>query len=661
MITVILHQTQKQITNYKSQITNLLDKEDELVIVQDENASTGDIADTKNVTFRTINKTCNIVSLYNVIVEESNKQSDILLISDCVIIHGDAIKKMHSCLHTAEKNAIVNGQEIENKRSLIKTAEKYLTDDYSLSIETNIHCMMIKREVINTLGFLDTSYTTLKYALMDYYCRINRFGFSSITAHHALFSYSERVETIESEDDKTRFLTQHTHWEKKEKQSAKQGEHPAVQFLTLLDKEYYTKKRILFDCIIMPAMYCGTSEYQLSIFEAFNRIYGEKYDIFLYINKDAAEFFDLECKYDNILYPGTISGTFHLGYAPNQLMFYEPQVLMNERCLFNVQTMFDIMMVRIDEHTQIDVNGDVELGIRLCDGIVFISNFTKNDFLSCFNNKIDINNKQLRVIYPATRLASSKEDVCELPYENYFLVIGNKYKHKAIKEVVDAVKYSEHNYIIIGYGENGFIEPNIYNYRSGYIEDDFLSYLYENSTAVIFPSLYEGFGLPVVVSLKNNKRVILKNNEVNNELREYFSEFKENFLFFDNFNEIGEIINSTDFSHELKQANYIDTWDRVADELETLFNDILESEVDIDELKKRWYLYKLTEAKMENAEEMIAAQRSEISYLTTEIVPILSKPFEMRKLFPLLSFAIKTYIRNRHNKLLGYIRNLKKS
>jgi len=507
---------------------------------------------------------------YNRLVNEADKSADIMLLSDCIELHGDIEKSMSSCLYAAEKHAIVYGQEIENRKSLIETARRYLPE-YEMTVKVNTCCVLIKRSVIESFGFLDTSYNSLHYALMDFYCRLNRFGFSAVVSYHSLYSCnkedSEPVPLSSEANDKELFESEYSYWSDKVKRIERYGANPCVEFLKVIDNDYYPKKRILFDCVIMPAMYCGTSEYQLSAFDAFYNKYKDKYDIFLYTNREADEYFDLCGKYSNIFYPDTIEGVFHLGYAPNQLMFYESMQTLNKHCLKVVQTLYDIMIVRIDEHVAYDVSNNIKAGVNLSDGIIFISKFTKDDLIACYASDLDLSDTKLRVIYPATGFSAAKKEY-DLPYKNYFLVVGNSYKHKAIKETIDVISNMKHNFIVIGYGEDEAVTPNIYSYKSGNLDEDFLNFLYEKSTAVLFPSLYEGFGFPIVISLKNNKRVIVNDNPLNRELMEHFKDFTNHFLLFNDFAQIRNIIENTDFSAKSAFVDYTDTWDRVATEMD---------------------------------------------------------------------------------------------
>jgi hypothetical protein len=601
----------------------------------------------------------------NKLVSEADKAADIMLLSEYIEPHGDISKSMSSCLYAADKHAIVYGQEIENNKSLIETAREYLPE-YDLTVQGNACCVLIKRSVIKTFGFLDTSFKSLQYALMDFYCRVNKFGFSSVVSYHSLYSLKDgedkgtgSLSTTSLSPDKALFELRYDYWEDKIKRLERHGVNPCAEFLKVLDNEYYPKKRILFDCVIMPAMHCGTSEYQLSVFDAFYRKYKDKYGIYLYTNREADEYFDLCGKYENIFYPETLEGVFHLGFAPNQLMFFEPMRTLDKHCLKIVQTLYDIMMVRIDEHVVDDVSKNVEAGIYLSDGIVFISNFTKDDFKACFANNRDLPDKMLKVIYPAAGFDEAKKEY-DLPFESYFLVIGNSYKHKAIKETIDVITNLQHNFIIIGYGDNETVAPNIHSYKSGNLDEDFLSFLYAKSTAVLFPSLYEGFGFPVVISLKNKKRVIINDNSLNKELMEHFKEFADYFLLFDDFAQIGDIIESKDFSVASAFTEYNDTWDRVATELESFFDEILGEKTDKNKLNRRSNLFSMVEANLINAEPLIKTLKEENKKQHDHIVELgiaYRQITEERRLLSLIKFSAKTFIRNR---CPGLVRLLKR-
>ncbi|MBU1119088.1 glycosyltransferase family 4 protein [Patescibacteria group bacterium] len=110
--------------------------------------------------------------------------------------------------------------------------------------------------------------------------------------------------------------------------------------------------------------------------------------------------------------------------------------------------------------------------------------------------------------------------------EPYLLYVGNVYPHKNIERLVRAFKRARENpelkniHLTIVCKEDYFLSEikkivknecidNV-NF-TGYISDDELACMYSNSLAYVFPSLYEGFGLPPLEAMGHGIPVIASN------------------------------------------------------------------------------------------------------------------------------------------------------
>jgi len=542
-----------------------------------------------NISYHTVEEN-SVVTAYNKIIESTYEHFDFLFLTDSITyLHEKFFENMFDVLNAAEKHAIVCGRAVDNSHVSIETIKKYLPS-YSNLLRPKSDCMLVKKGLFGNFGFLNDSYDKFFDAFTDFYMRINNFGFSVVVANYAFYKSEHSVMDSENE---TR-LKQVFHIGKESLYDKYEAAACEI-FLDLIVGEAHKKKKVLFCFANVLAHHTGTSEFSLSLYESFYKLYKDKYDIHVFISREADLYHKVSDKYDNIIYPDTISGTFDLCFVTSQLQFIEQQLMLNRHCLKIVQTMFDIIMLRCNEHPYF--NGNLKTSFRLSDGMVFISNFGANDFGAYFHGNIHAKNIPHKTVYLSSDIPVLCSSTHELPFTSYFLIIGNKFKHKAIKETIDAVSKTKFNYIIVGYGDGSFIEENIYGYQSGHLDTDFLNFLYVNCTAVIFPSQYEGFGLPIAIGLKNKKRVIVSNVELNRELQEYFRAFENYFLFFDNFSQIPEIINRIDFSEELPSAEYTVTWDNAAVEIEVFFEEILNTEVNVDKLNERWYLFNFIEEK----------------------------------------------------------------
>lgn len=105
----------------------------------------------------------------------------------------------------------------------------------------------------------------------------------------------------------------------------------------------------------------------------------------------------------------------------------------------------------------------------------------------------------------------------------YFLVVGRIEKRKNTARIVEAFELfknkniSNHKLILIG--KNGFgckeTEDKIANSKNkndiikeGYVDDKKLLILYKNASALVYPSLYEGFGFPTLEAMSLGTPVI---------------------------------------------------------------------------------------------------------------------------------------------------------
>lgn len=158
---------------------------------------------------------------------------------------------------------------------------------------------------------------------------------------------------------------------------------------------------------------------------------------------------------------------------------------------------------------------------RLCeaaDRIIAISETTKKDIIDIFDTPED----KIKVIYHATNFDSihmSKPDI-NFQEKNYLLFTGNRDKYKNFLTfliAVSSILKAEMNLILVCTGpdfnkiEKKWIkdlelEESVLHYYCA--NDNELAYLYGNAECFIFPSLYEGFGLPLLESFACNCPVV---------------------------------------------------------------------------------------------------------------------------------------------------------
>ncbi len=215
--------------------------------------------------------------------------------------------------------------------------------------------------------------------------------------------------------------------------------------------------------------------------------------------------------------------------------------------------------------------------------IVCVSEFTKKELLKFIP---EVNSNKISVIYNGVDVKWRNIRKIRSPHDNsYYIFVGNVKPHKNLHRLLEAFKRVAKNIkqdlIIVG-KKDGFItgdnniKEDIRGYEdriffTGYISDELLMQYVAYSDALIFPSVYEGFGLPPLEALAAGKRIIVSNVASMPEVCDGYADY------FDPYS-IEDIANKFEYTCK-KQVPDDGFWDRYdwlnnVKSIVDLFNDI---------------------------------------------------------------------------------------
>lgn len=156
--------------------------------------------------------------------------------------------------------------------------------------------------------------------------------------------------------------------------------------------------------------------------------------------------------------------------------------------------------------------------------IVTVSNFSKKELIE----KNKTNFQKIRVVHNGVNRIENpkiKQTNNDLLSKSYLLYVGNVKPHKNLSNLLDAfeiIQEKENIDLIIVGKKDGFITPDKKVLKkaeslgskvifTGFISDELLAEYYKNAIALVFPSLYEGFGLPPLEAMVMKCPVISSN------------------------------------------------------------------------------------------------------------------------------------------------------
>lgn len=168
-----------------------------------------------------------------------------------------------------------------------------------------------------------------------------------------------------------------------------------------------------------------------------------------------------------------------------------------------------------------------DYSVRKAAKIITISNSSKNDIINYY--KVD--SDKVVVVYPGIKMESSKFKIQSSKFltesygveKKYILFVGTLQPRKNISKLIEAfsnLKNKDLDLVIVG--KKGWLyeeileAPDKFGVEKSvkfldYVSDEDLPSLYKNAICLVFPSLYEGFGLPVLEAMKHGCPVLASN------------------------------------------------------------------------------------------------------------------------------------------------------
>ena len=151
-----------------------------------------------------------------------------------------------------------------------------------------------------------------------------------------------------------------------------------------------------------------------------------------------------------------------------------------------------------------------------CEKLITVSESTRNDLLKVFPH-ISKLAERTQVVYEAATVSMKENPEIFRKFQldkPYFLYLGELRPHKNVGRVIQAFMQfksqaapgADIRLIVAGKPHKSFVMPADAHRDdiifTGYVKDDDAYTLYSNALAFCLPSLYEGFGLPILEAMK---------------------------------------------------------------------------------------------------------------------------------------------------------------
>ena len=381
-------------------------------------------------------------------------------------------------------------------------------------------CLLVRHAMLVEFGLFDEVYGGGYNEENDFIRRCNRRGYRAVLANHAYVhhlggvSFALSAQTTDTREVANReiLLGRYPEYDTVVARWFAGAEYRAQRLLSGLVSDEDGRWRLLFDCSALRPSYNGTFEYIRALLTAFAARHAGDFDIAVLCEQDAFAFHDL----DRIVGLRRIDAAAALARpAAAVVRLTQPFSFADLAPLGDYAPVCAVLMldtIAMDCQQLDDVGLDAVWATMAdsIDALGFISTFSRDQF----RRRFDVPG---RVVEFVSRCSTDVADYRPFADDRTaeqggdgVLLVGNHYPHKHVREALTALRDAVPDLPVTVLGAE--VEPGagVAAYYAGDQPQALVDDLYRHADVVLFPSHYEGFGLPILHGLARRRPVVAR-------------------------------------------------------------------------------------------------------------------------------------------------------
>jgi len=526
---------------------------------------------------------------------------DILLLNSDTRITAGAIEELAKVLHLHEKHGCATPRSNNATVYSVPVFERFepeasfqlwrqlrpLYPRFQVMPTAVGFAMLIRNEVLAHFGSFDEIYSPGYNEENDLVCRMNRHGYSAVMANYAFVyhfegaSFGGRRKKLE-QGNRVILDGRYPEYSRVVSEHFRIFMDPVDRFAALWAPH---RKRILFDLYHLPAKYSGTCEFALNLLLHLAPLLEADYELQIGLSGEARSFFESDLVgYTIFDETRTPEERFDLVFKPCQLFQWEEMHRMARLGARVCYTQQDSIAVRCRYLSAANVVILQGCSPDLADRVITISKFSQTDFEAFYDKPVNF-----EVIHQGTQPTYIQE---ARPVEPRILVVGNQYQHKGVHQAVSSLRGLS-KIAVLGGEPDEPLSPDIEWARSGALGRTEIAEMLVNATVVVYPSYFEGFGLPVLDALALGRPVVVLAMEVSRELAALTKD--PNLHLAATHTEMRSLV-ETLLQGAAHAAQPQRTWKDVAVDYARSLTEVVERPIDAGLLRRRWRLVSMLDA-----------------------------------------------------------------
>lgn len=207
---------------------------------------------------------------------------------------------------------------------------------------------------------------------------------------------------------------------------------------------------------------------------------------------------------------------FAAAFRPSQPWALSELIDLHRAAAVNVFLMLDTIAWDVVYTAPNQLDATWRFAAQYADALLFISDFSRQRFATRFPVHADVRMDVCHLsLDPADYVdADANRKAADTPF---WFVVGNHYDHKHLQPTVALLSraFPTTRLAVLGAAANG---QRVNGHASGQLTERDVQALFAGAELVIFPSLYEGFGLPIVNALAYGRPVVARDSALLREI-----------------------------------------------------------------------------------------------------------------------------------------------
>ena len=271
-------------------------------------------------------------------------------------------------------------------------------------------------------------------------------------------------------------------------------------------------RRLLLNCRGLTMLHNGTSKCVLGMLDGFAAL-DAPWQIDILADAAAAEFHGMAARYPQFnRRSGDVPGGYAAAVMLNQPWAVETVAEMHRAAFLIGFNILDTIGWDILFPAPERLEWAWRFVARHSDLLMYISRFSQDRFRTRFPVAPGVAEQVVHLSFHTDEHALRRFQ--GMPPGEHVLLFGNSYDHKGIAPTLRllAEAFPLQDFAVLGgqVGGQGPAVPGVHVIPSGELSEDKVHRLVATARAVVYPSFYEGFGLPVVESLAYGRPVLVR-------------------------------------------------------------------------------------------------------------------------------------------------------